>query len=142
MIRDNQSSKVCESRMPRISGINIPENKKIEFALAYIYGVGLTSARVIIKSANISPDKKAKDLSSEEVNRIQGIIDHNYKVEGNLRREVADNIKRLKEVSAWRGVRHARRLPIHGRTKTNSRTIRGNVRKTMGSGRKPTAQKT
>ena len=128
--------------LARISGINIPENKKIEYALTYIYGVGLTLARLIVKSANVSPDKLAKDLTLEETNRIQGIIDHNYKVEGNLRREIGDNIKRLKEITAWRGVRHARRLPIHGRTKTNSRTIRGNVRKTMGSGRKPTAQKT
>ncbi len=128
--------------MPRISGINIPDNKKIEYALGYIYGVGLTASRVILKSANINKDKRAKDLTTEEVNKIQSVIDRNYKVEGDLRREISDNVKRLKEIGAWRGVRHARRLPIHGRTKTNSRTIRGNVRKTMGSGRKPTAQKT
>ena len=128
--------------MARISGINIPDNKKIEYALPYIYGVGLASGRIILKSANVSKDKMAKDLTPEEINRIQSILDRNYKVEGDLRREISDNIKRLKEVGAWRGVRHARRLPIHGRTKTNSRTTRGNVRKTMGSGRKPTAQKT
>ena len=128
--------------MPRISGINIPENKRIDYALPYIYGIGLTSSRVILRSAGIPLDKKAKDLTPEEVNKIQGIVDHNYKVEGDLRREIGDNVKRLKEVAAWRGSRHARRLPIHGRTKTNSRTTRGNVRKTMGSGRKPTAQKT
>ncbi|MBI2063034.1 MAG: 30S ribosomal protein S13 [Candidatus Yanofskybacteria bacterium] len=128
--------------MARISGINIPDNKKIEYSLSYIYGIGPTNSRIILKSANVSKDKRAKELTSEEINRIQSIIDRNYKVEGDLRREVSENIKRLKEISVWRGVRHARRLPIHGRTKTNSRTTRGNVRKTMGSGRKPTAQKT
>lgn len=128
--------------MPRISGVNIPENKKIEFALGYVFGIGPTSSRVILKSANVSKDKRAKDLTSEEVNRIQSIVDRNYKVEGDLRREISENIKRLREIGARQGLRHARRLPIHGRTKTNSRTTRGNVRKTMGSGRKPTAQKT
>lgn len=128
--------------MVRISGINLPDNKKIEYALTYIYGIGITVSRTIIKSANIQLSKRAKDLSPEEVNKLQNIIDRNYKVEGDLRRETNDNVKRLKEIGAWRGVRHARRLPIHGRTKTNSRTTRGNVRKTMGSGRKPTAQKT
>jgi len=128
--------------MPRISGINIPDNKKIEYSLSYIYGIGPSNSRVILKSANISKDKRAKELSAEEINRIQSIVDRNYKVEGDLRREVSENIKRLKEVGAWRGTRHARRLPIHGRTKTNSRTTRGNVRKTMGSGRKPSGEKT
>jgi small subunit ribosomal protein S13 len=128
--------------MPRIAGINVPENKKIEFALVYVFGIGPTASKVILKSAGVDKDKRAKELTSEEVNRIQSIIDRNYKVEGDLRREVSENIKRLREVGAWRGLRHARRLPIHGRTKTNSRTTRGNVRKTMGSGRKPTSQKT
>lgn len=128
--------------MPRISGINIPEDKRIEYSLPYLYGIGLHAARVILKTARIAPSKRAKELTAEEVNKIQSIIDKNFKVEGDLRREVSGNIKRLKEIVAWRGIRHARRLPIHGRTKTNSRTIRGNVRKTMGSGRKPTAQKT
>ena len=128
--------------MPRISGVDLPENKKIEFSLDYIYGIGHSLSRLILKSANVSKDKRAKDLTSEEISRIQSIIDRSYKVEGNLRREVSDGIKRLKEIGAWRGLRHARRLPIHGRTKTNSRTTRGNIRKTMGSGRKPTAQKT
>lgn len=132
----------CFKILARISGINIPENKKIEYSLSYIYGIGPTNSRVILKSANVSKDKRAKELTTEEINRIQSIIDRNYKVEGDLRREVSENIKRLKEVGAWRGIRHARRLPIHGRTKTNSRTTRGNVRKTMGSGRKPSSQKT
>lgn len=128
--------------MPRISGINLPENKKVEYALPYIYGIGIHASRVILASSSIDPNKYAKDLTAEEVNKIQTIIDKTYKVEGDLRREVSSNVKRLKEIGAWRGVRHARRLPIHGRTKTNSRTIRGNVRKTMGSGRKPAGQKT
>ncbi|MEK7616040.1 MAG: 30S ribosomal protein S13 [Patescibacteria group bacterium] len=128
--------------MPRISGINIPDNKTVEFSLPYLFGIGFTNARLILKTAHIPLTKKAKDLSAEEINKIQTIIDKTYKVEGDLRREIANNVKRLKEINAWRGVRHARRLPIHGRTKTNSRTTRGNVRKTMGSGRKPTAQKT
>ena len=128
--------------MPRISGIIIPDTKKINIALRYVYGIGKTASSVILKSANVDPDKRAKDLSAEEINKIQGIIERNYRVEGNLRREVGNNIKRLKEIGSWRGLRHSRRLPIHGRTKTNSRTIRGNVRKTMGSGRKPSAEKT
>ena len=128
--------------MPRISGVNLPENKKIDTALSYLYGIGPTLSRVILKSANVALTKKAKDLTLEEINRIQHLIDRNYKVEGDLRRETSENVKRLKEIGAWRGIRHARRLPIHGRTKTNSRTIRGNVRKTMGSGRKSSAEKT
>ncbi|MBI2669646.1 MAG: 30S ribosomal protein S13 [Candidatus Yanofskybacteria bacterium] len=128
--------------MARISGINIPDNKKIEYSLSYIYGIGPSNSRVILKSANVSKDKRTKELTTEEINRIQNIVDRNYKVEGDLRREVSENVKRLKEVGAWRGTRHARRLPIHGRTKTNSRTTRGNVRKTMGSGRKSSSEKT
>lgn len=128
--------------MARILGITIPDNKKIAYSLPYIYGVGLSASKVILRSANINPDKKAKDLNDEELNKIQKIIEKNYRVEGDLRREVGQNVKRLKEIGAWRGLRHARRLPIHGRTKTNSRTIRGNVRKTMGSGRKNTSEKT
>lgn len=128
--------------MARISGITIPDTKKINVALRYVYGIGETASSIILKSADIDPDKRAKDLSAEEINRIQGIIERNYRVEGNLRREIGNNIKRLKEIGSWRGLRHSRRLPIHGRTKTNSRTIRGNVRKTMGSGRKPSAEKT
>jgi small subunit ribosomal protein S13 len=128
--------------MPRISGVDLPENKKIEFALGYVYGIGPTLSRLILKSASVPKEKYAKDLTREEISRIQSIVDRNYKVEGDLRREISDNVKRLKEVGSWRGLRHARRLPIHGRTRVNSRTTRGNIRKTMGSGRKPTAQKT
>ncbi len=128
--------------MPRILGINIPENKKIMHSLTYVYGIGLPLSKVILKSANVDGDKKAKDITGDELNKIQKIIERNYKVEGDLKRDVAQNVKRLKEIGAWRGLRHARRLPIHGRTRSNSRTLRGNVRKTMGSGRKPSSEKT
>ena len=128
--------------MARILGLTIPDTKKILYSLPYIYGVGLSSSALIFKSANIDPNKRTKDLSDEELNKIQKIIERNYRVEGDLRREIGQNIKRLKEVGAWRGLRHSRKLPIHGRSKTNSRTLRGNVRKTMGSGRKSTSEKT
>ncbi len=128
--------------MPRILGFNIPDNKKILYALPYLYGVGLSTSKVVLRSAKVDPDKRAKDLTTEEINKIQKIIEANYKVEGVLRKEVAQNIKRLKEIGTWRGIRHSRKLPIHGRSKTNSRTLRGNVRKTMGSGRKTTSEKT
>ena len=127
----------------RIAGINIPDNKKIEFALPYIYGVGLPLAKKILKTAQIDPKKLAKDLSPQETNRIKEVIEGNYKIEGDLRREIMLNIKRLRELQTYRGVRHMRGLPARGqRTKTNSRTRRGNVRKTMGSGRKPSASPT
>ncbi|KKS01638.1 MAG: 30S ribosomal protein S13 [Candidatus Yanofskybacteria bacterium GW2011_GWA2_41_22] len=128
--------------MPRILGINIPDNKKILYSLPYLYGIGLSSSKLILRSANIDPDKKASELTTDELNKIQKILEKSYKTEGDLRKEIGQNIKRLKEIGAWRGLRHAKRLPIHGRTKTNSRTIRGNVRKTMGSGRKPSSEKT
>lgn len=128
--------------MARILGITIPDNKKIAYSLPYIYGIGQSLSSLILKSANIDPNKKTGNLSDDEINKIQKIIEKTHRVEGDLRREVGQNIKRLREIGAWRGIRHARRLPIHGRTKTNSRTIRGNVRKTMGSGRKPAAEKT
>lgn len=128
--------------MARISGIVIPDNKRVEVALTYVFGIGLHSSKLILKSGNINPDKKSKELTAEEINKMQGIIDKNFKVEGELKREVGRNIQRLKEIGSWRGTRHARRLPIHGRSKTNSRTNRGNVRKTMGSGRKAAAEKT
>lgn len=122
----------------RIVGINIPDNKKIEYALAYIYGVGLALAKKIVTVAQVDPNKRAHELNPQEINRIREIIEKNYKVEGDLRREIMMNIKRLKELQTYRGLRHMRGLPSRGqRTKTNSRTRRGNVRKTMGSGRKP-----
>ncbi|MBI2674594.1 MAG: 30S ribosomal protein S13 [Candidatus Yanofskybacteria bacterium] len=128
--------------MPRISGFVVPDNKKILYSLPYIYGIGLSSSKVILKTAGVDKDKTAKDLSADELNKIQTVIERSYKVEGNLKREIGQNIKHLKEVGAWRGSRHSRRLPIRGRTRTNSRTTRGNVRKTMGSGRKSASEKT
>lgn len=127
----------------RIVGTNIPDNKKIEYALAYIYGVGLPLARKLVAGAKVAPDKRARDLTPEEINRLRELIEKNHRVEGELRREIMMNIKRLKDVGTWRGLRHIRGLPVRGqRTKTNSRTRRGNVRRTMGSGRKPPASPT
>ena len=127
----------------RIAGVNIPDNKKIEYALPYIYGVGLPSAKKIVKLAQVDQHKRAKDLTAQEVNRIREIIEKDYRIEGDLRREIMTNIKRLKELQTYRGLRHMRGLPVRGqRTKTNSRTRRGNVRKTMGSGRKTAASPT
>ena len=128
--------------MPRILGINIPDNKKIEYALPYLYGIGHSTSILILRSAGIDLDKRAKDLTADELNKITKVLEKNHRVEGDLRKEVSQNIKRLKEIGTWRGNRHARRLPIHGRTKTDSRTLRGNIRKTMGSGRKTSNEKT
>ena len=98
--------------------------------------------KLILKTVGLNPDKRAKELTSDEINKIQSVIEKNYQVEGELRREILENIKRLKETGAWRGIRHVRKLPIRGRTRTNSRTLRGNIRKTMGSGRRPPASPT
>jgi len=124
--------------MPRIAGINIPENKQILIALTYIYGVGKPLAQKILNESKINPTRKAKELTPDEINLLKGIIEKKYKVEGELRREVMMNIKRLRDIGTWRGIRHIKRLPVRGqRTRTNTRTVRGNVRKTVGSGRKP-----
>ena len=129
--------------MPRIAGVAIPENKKIVASLAYIYGIGRPLAFKIIKRVKIDVSKRAKELTGEELTRLRDFVEKNYKIEGDLKRVVAGNIKRLKEISAYRGYRHGRGLPVRGqRTKTNSRTRRGNVRKTVGSGRKKAAEKT
>jgi small subunit ribosomal protein S13 len=126
----------------RLVGINIPDNKRIEIALTYIYGIGHSLANQILKSAKIDLDKRAKDLTSGEVNRIKEIIERSYKIEGELRQLVKQNISRLKEIQCYRGIRHLKRLPTRGqRTKTNSRTVRGNVRKTVGSGKRKTELK-
>lgn len=128
--------------MVRIAGVNIPDNKKIPVSLAYIYGIGRPLARRILSSAKIDQEKRAKELSPQEVGKLRDIIEKNYKVEGELRREIILNIKRLKDTKSYRGVRHARSLPVHGqRTKTNSRTRRGNVRKTMMSGKRKLEKK-
>ena len=120
----------------RIVGINIPDNKKVEIALSYIYGVGRASAKKIITATKIQ-NKFAKELTPDEVNKIQGYLEKSMRVEGHLRQDIKQNISRLKEIQCYRGVRHMKKLPVHGqRTKTNSRTIRGNVRKTAGSGKR------
>ena len=129
--------------MPRIAGINIPESKRIEIALTYIYGIGQSLAEKILVQAQIDKNIRANKLTVEEVNRLREIIEKNYKIEGELRREKLMNIKRMKDIGCYRGSRHIKGLPIRGqRTKTNTRTVRGNVRRTMGSGRKKAAEKT
>lgn len=121
----------------RIVGINIPDQKRIEIALTYIYGVGRPSSKRILHATKIDPSKRAKELSAEETRRIQDYLQKHHKVEGELRQIVKQNIGRLKEIKSYRGIRHMKRLPVRGqRTKTNSRTVRGNVRKTAGSGRR------
>lgn len=126
----------------RISGVNIPDNKKIPVALSYIYGIGRPLAQNILKEAKIDQEKRAKDLMPQEINKLREIIEKNYKIEGELRREIILNIKRLQDIGSYRGTRHKRGLPSRGqRTKTNSRTRRGNVRKTMTSGRKKLEKK-
>lgn len=129
--------------MARIAGVNIPENKRIEIALTYIYGIGKPLAKKILRETSIDFNKKAKDLSQKEINDLKEFIEKKYKIEGDLRRQIMVNIKRLKDIGTWRGLRHTKKLPVRGqRTKTNTRTVRGNVRKTMGSGRKPSASPT
>ena len=129
--------------MPRIAGVSIPDNKKIEIAITYIYGIGNSLSKKIITETKIDPAKKAADLTAQEINLLREIIEKNYKIEGDLRRQIMINIKRLKDIGAWRGHRHSKGLPVRGqRTKTNNRTVRGNVRKTMGSGRRPAATPT
>ena len=118
--------------MPRIGGVDIPKEKRVEIALTYIYGIGRSLSNRVLKIANISPDKRAKDLTEEEVARLSSVIQKDYKVEGDLRREISANIKRLIEIGSYRGLRHRRGLPVRGqRTKTNARTRKG-PRKTVG----------
>lgn len=129
--------------MPRISGVIIPDNKQIETALTYIYGIGRSLSRKILAEAGINLQTRAVKLTNEELNKIKEIIEKRYKIEGDLRREKMTSIKRLKDIGAWRGLRHLRGLPVRGqRTRTNTRTVRGNIRKTVGSGRKPSAEPT
>ncbi len=129
--------------MIRIAGVNIPENKRIEIALTYIYGIGRSLSNKILAEAKINPDTRSKQLSSQEANRLREIVEKEHRVEGELRREKMLNIKRLKDTGSYRGSRHSKGLPVRGQqTKTNTRTVRGNVRKTMGSGRKKAAEKT
>lgn len=120
----------------RILGITVPDQKRLEIGLTCLYGIGISTARKILKQVDIDVGKKAKDLTPEEENKIRSIIE-GMKIEGNLKREISGNIKRLKDIKTYRGVRHIKRLPVRGqRTKTNSRTVRGNVRRTMASGKR------
>lgn len=125
----------------RFLGITIPDEKRIDIGLTVLYGIGRSRAQAILKEAGISGDKRPKDISLDDENKIRSIIE-TISLEGDLKREVAANVKRLKDIKAYRGVRHTRGLPVRGqRTKTNSRTRRGNVRKTMGTGRKVAEKK-
>lgn len=129
--------------MARIAGVNLPKGKRTEIALTYLYGIGLPLSKKILTVTKVDPNIRAEDLTEEQIARLRDMIEKTYKVEGDLRREVMLNIKRLKEIGSYRGSRHAKRLPARGqRTKTNSRSVRGNVRRTMGSGRKIANQKT
>ncbi|MBN2197963.1 30S ribosomal protein S13 [Candidatus Wolfebacteria bacterium] len=121
----------------RFIGVNIPDEKRIETALTYIFGIGPSFAIKILKAAKIDLDKRTKDLTPEEINRLKEVVEKNYKVEGELRQIIKRNISRLKDIQSYRGIRHLKKLPSRGqRTKTNSRTVRGNVRRTVGSGKR------
>jgi small subunit ribosomal protein S13 len=125
----------------RIQGITIPDDKQLEFALTAIYGIGRSRAKSILSKVGIDSTKKPTDLSSDDENKIREIIEK-IKIEGELKREISSNIKRMKDIGSYKGSRHNKKLPARGqRTKTNSRTVRGNVRKTMGSGRKSVEKK-
>ncbi len=128
--------------MARIAGINIPIDKRIEISLTYIYGIGKNLSNKILSQANIDFNIKVSDLAEEEINRLREIIEKNYKVEGDLKREITTNIKRLKDISSYKGDRHRKNLPVRGqRTKTNARTKRGK-KVTVGTGRRKATEKT
>jgi small subunit ribosomal protein S13 len=121
----------------RLAGVNIPDNKKAEIALTYIYGIGRTTAEKLLVEAGIDRSKRARELTAQEVAKLKTLIENRYKIEGELRQLVRQNINRLKQIKTYRGIRHGRRLPVRGqRTRTNSRTVRGNVRLTAGSGKR------
>jgi small subunit ribosomal protein S13 len=123
--------------MARIAGVTLPAQKRIEIGLTYIYGVGNSIARKILKETGVDPNIRVKDLSEAQANTLRDAVEKQHRVEGELRREVLGNIKRLKEIGSYRGSRHNKSLSVRGqRTKTNSRTVRGNVRRTMGSGKR------
>ncbi len=127
----------------RIAGVTLPPNKRTIISLQYIFGVGAERARVVLEKTGIDGNTRVNALTEDQINKLREYVEKNYRIEGELRREVMSNIKRLKEIGSYRGTRHVRRLPVRGqRTKTNSRTIRGNVRKTMGSGRIKAGMKT
>jgi len=128
--------------MARLSGVNIPDAKRVEISLTYIFGIGITTSRKILAETGINPDTRVKDLTEAEMSKLREFIDKTLQVEGDLQRQIAMNIKRLKEINSYRGLRHKANLPVRGqRTKTNARTKRGR-KVTMGSGRKKSAAKT
>lgn len=123
--------------MARIAGVTLPAQKRLDIALTYIYGIGRVSANKIVEASGIPASVRIKDLTSDQEDKIRVLVEKTYKVEGDLRRDVLGNIKRLKEIQCYRGSRHSKKLPARGqRTKTNSRSVRGNVRRTMGSGKR------
>ena len=127
--------------MARIAGVDIPREKRVEISLCYIYGIGLTTSRKILEKTRISPDTRVRDMTEEQVNRLREVIDREHKVEGDLRREVDMNIKRLIEIGCYRGMRHRRNLPLRGqRTRTNARTRRG-PKRTVAGKKKASAKK-
>ncbi len=128
--------------MARIAGVDLPKNKRIEIALTYIFGIGLSSSKKILEKAQVDPDKRVKDLTHDEISRIREIIDREYKVEGELRKEIAMNIKRLIDIGCYRGMRHIMGLPVRGqRTRTNARTRKGPKKTVAGRGKKRGAKK-
>lgn len=123
--------------MIRIAGVNLPDDKKIEVALTYIYGIGPSTSKKILAGLGVDPSVRAKDLTDAQANKVREAVEKNYTVEGELKHEVKMNVKRLREIGSYRGSRHSKGLPVRGqRTKTNNRTVRGNKRRTMGSGRR------
>ncbi|PID52612.1 MAG: 30S ribosomal protein S13 [Candidatus Moraniibacteriota bacterium] len=129
--------------MIRIAGVNIPDEKCIDVSLTYIYGIGISTSKKILEGLGIDPTTRTKDISEKDANKLREVIEKEFKVEGELRHEKNMNVRRLKEVGCYRGTRHHRGLPVRGqRTKTNNRTVRGNKRVTMGSGRAAAASKT
>jgi small subunit ribosomal protein S13 len=127
--------------MARIAGVDLPREKRVEISLTYIYGIGRSTSRQILESADVNPDTRVRDLAESEVARLREVIDRNYRVEGDLRREVAMNIKRLQEIGCYRGIRHRKNLPVRGqRTRTNARQKRG-ARKTVAGKRRSRAKK-
>lgn len=124
--------------MARIAGVDLPRDKRVEYALPYIYGIGVSRSRAILEKAEVGPDTRVKDLAENEITRLRSIVEAEYKVEGDLRREIQLNIKRLMDIGCYRGLRHRRGLPVHGQsTKTNARTRKGPRRTVAGKKRAP-----
>jgi small subunit ribosomal protein S13 len=128
--------------MARIAGVDLPRDKRVEIGLTYIHGIGRSTSNDILEQSGVNPDTRVKDLAEDEISRLREVISRNYRVEGDLRREVSGNIKRLMEIGCYRGLRHRRGLPVHGqRTKTNARTKRGAKKTVAGRGRRRGAKK-